>query len=575
MTRTHRPSYRAGMTSTGPDTGPDTGPSLQGDTVERVPLDTLHLYPGNPNEGDVPAIKASILRNGFHGTLTAQASTRQVLDGNHRLIALRDLGYDAVNVAWADVNDATARRLVVAFNRMRDRASTDRTRLADLLREISTHDDGLDGTGYTDDEFDALVADMAESGAGGEFAGAGERSDATPGPSLADTFGVPPFSVLDARQGWWRKRKHHWLSIGIRSEAGRGNGLLIPTASGGRVPDYYRFKTEAEMSAGRELSNEEFERDWLRKMMARSVTGAESFKGTAARVPDFYQQKTAAEKHLGRRLANDEFIRDHLVISDSATAGGTSIFDPVLCELVYRWFTGDADTILDPFAGGSVRGVVAAALGRDYIGVDLRPEQVEANIAQWDQIRPRITNATVGTATWIAGDSAAVLTDPGRFGLADFIWTCPPYGDLERYSDDPADLSTMSASAFASGYRTILAGAVDRLAEHRFAAIVIGEARDRRGLYYGLVPQTIDAMRAAGCDYYNEAVLVSPVGSLPIRVGRQFQASRKFGKTHQNVLVFVKGDPVKASKRLGPVDLSALDTVTVDTEDDDGIADGA
>ncbi|MGB3312861.1 MAG: DNA methyltransferase, partial [Albidovulum sp.] len=61
---------------------------------------------------------------------------------------------------------------------------------------------------------------------------------------------------------------------------------------------------------------------------------------------------------------------------------GTSIFDPVLCEIAYRWFCPQGGTVLDPFAGGSVRGIVASQLGRAYVGIELRAEQVAANQAQ-------------------------------------------------------------------------------------------------------------------------------------------------------------------------------------------------
>ena len=44
---------------------------------------------------------------------------------------------------------------------------------------------------------------------------------------LAQTFDYPPFSVLNAREGWWQERKRQWLSLGIKSEVGRG-GDLIP-----------------------------------------------------------------------------------------------------------------------------------------------------------------------------------------------------------------------------------------------------------------------------------------------------------------------------------------------------------
>ena len=51
---------------------------------------------------------------------------------------------------------------------------------------------------------------------------------------------------------------------------------------------------------------------------------------------------------------------------------------------------------------------------------------------------------------------------------------------------------------------------------------------------------------------------MTAVGSLPIRVGKQFESGRKLGKTHQNVLVFVKGDPRKATQACGPVEIGDL-----------------
>ena len=65
---------------------------------------------------------------------------------------------------------------------------------------------------------------------------------------------------------------------------------------------------------------------------------------------------------------------------------------------------------------------------------------------------------------------------------------------------------------------------------------------------------------------YNEAILVTIVGSLSIRVGRQFFGGRKLGKTHQNVLVFVKGDLKRTLEACGPVEVS----VTPDVLPSDG-----
>ena len=62
--------------------------------------------------------------------------------------------------------------------------------------------------------------------------------DEKPAPSLKDRFGVPPFSVLDARSGEWAERKRRWLSLGIRSDLGRGGGLSYRPGLMGRSREY-------------------------------------------------------------------------------------------------------------------------------------------------------------------------------------------------------------------------------------------------------------------------------------------------------------------------------------------------
>lgn len=242
----------------------------------------------------------------------------------------------------------------------------------------------------------------------------------------------------------------------------------------------------------------------------------------------------------------------------SSGQSGTSIFDPVLCELVYRWFCPPGGLVLDPFAGGSVRGIVAAKLGRQYIGIDLRPEQVAANRAQWPG------NGAV-KPVWIEGDSREIdkLCPDAS---ADFLFTCPPYADLEVYSDDPRDLSTLDYDAFRADYSAIIGKACAFLKPDRFACFVVGDVRDKRGFYRGFPWHTVDAFQAAGLRLYNEAVLITAVGSLPIRVGRQFEAGRKLGKTHQNVLVFCKGDPKKATMACGTCEFGEIESEEIDHE---------
>lgn len=229
---------------------------------------------------------------------------------------------------------------------------------------------------------------------------------------------------------------------------------------------------------------------------------------------------------------------------------GTSIFDPVLCEIAYRWFCPPDGVVLDPFAGGSVRGIVASRLGRQYVGIELRAEQVAANVAQ-------LNLAAGPRPEWRRGDAREITRIAGDIE-ADLIFSCPPYWNLERYSDDPADLSNMPHGEFFAAYGGIIRDAVARLRKDRFAVWIIGDVRDEDGGYVNLPGRTVEAFEAAGARFYNDAILVTAVGSLPVRVGRQFEVSRKLGRTHQNVMVFVKGDPRKATEACGAVEFGEI-----------------
>jgi DNA modification methylase len=232
--------------------------------------------------------------------------------------------------------------------------------------------------------------------------------------------------------------------------------------------------------------------------------------------------------------------------SGDRTEGKTSLFDPVLCELAYRWFSAPGDRVLDPFAGGSVRGIVASWLARHYTGIDIRSEQIEANSDQ-------MHIADVAHAPrWLMGDARDIEPNETHDEY-DLVFTCPPYADLEVYSDDPRDLSTMLYDTFLREYQRALAGAASVLRDDRYFVVVIGDARDKRssdGRYYGLVADTINVARDIGLSLYNDMVLMTPVGSVRLTVTRQFEQSRKIGRIHQYVLVFVKGDGRRATQRM-------------------------
>lgn len=266
--------------------------------------------------------------------------------------------------------------------------------------------------------------------------------------------------------------------------------------------------------------------DWQERKRAWAATG---IRGEVGRSAKSYQIHDWADTNAG---------------GSKASGDGTSIFDPTLCELVYRWFSPDGGQVVDPFAGGSVRGVVASCLGRRYWGCDLRAEQIDANNEQANEI------GLDPVPTWICGDS---LTELDHAPDADLVFSCPPYGDLEQYSDDPRDLSTMEWHTFVAAYRRIILRSVQRMKRDAFACFVVGDFRDKSGHYRNFVGETVTAFELVGAHLYNEAILATAVGTAAMRVTKQFEAGRKMAKVHQNVLVFVKGDWREAARRCNGV----------------------
>lgn len=743
-----------------------------------VDITIPQLLEGNPRKGDVEAVARSLKKFGQRKPLTAHVDTKEVLTGNHTLKAALSLGWDQIAVLWVEDDPTEAKAWTLADNRAAELGGFDSEALIEMLAAVAEVDeDLLEAASYTFEDIDDIL-----SAATIEM----ETPEAPPAPApepmkaadhdwdqdqlpvtlqpririgLSDRFVVPPFTVLSARDGWWQDRKTAWIDLGIEGELGR----------------------------------EDKPRTWY---IAPPTHLAEGI------VP----QGTAEGKKKGVVEGTDG-----LLYGD----GSTSIFDPTLTELVYRWFCPPGGQILDPCAGGSVRGVVASKLGRNYTGIELRQVQVDANerqraeiltddlafvpevpqdslpevtpveqhgeismkredtyafagvrgskvrtcvhfiekaaaakvgvttagsrhspqvnfVAQiahrlgvpcrvhvptgdltpeliaargagakiiqhefgrnsvimararedaqergWieipygmesqeaiDYTKPQVVNVPAdtkrlvnacGSGMTLAGilwgliendidipvlavcvgnvpeerldrwappgwrDMVTIIDDPSKYEdpadytvyddvildayyeakcipylepgdllwvsairpsavpatapqpvwicgdgrvagdllpndfQADLFFTCPPYGDLEVYSDDERDLSTMGYDDFIQGFWDIMREAYACLRDDSFAVLVVGDYRDKDGYFHNFPGDTIRYMQEAGFKYLNEAILVTHLNSLPIRTGRQFDATRKMGKTHQQCLVFVKGDAARAADRCGPV----------------------
>jgi ParB-like chromosome segregation protein Spo0J len=121
-------------------------------SVASVNISTLVAYPTNPRRGDVDAIANSLTAHGQYRPIVVQASTNFVLAGNHTLKAAKKIGWKKIKIVLIDVDEATAKKIVLADNRITDLAGYNEPLLKSLLSALPE----LDGTGFTEAEVETL-----------------------------------------------------------------------------------------------------------------------------------------------------------------------------------------------------------------------------------------------------------------------------------------------------------------------------------------------------------------------------------------------------------------------------------
>ena len=164
-----------------------------------------------------------------HGNVIAGNKAQEVaLDlGLEDAIVVKTKGDKLVVVQREDLDlyeGDTARQLAYADNR-----SSEMGLEWDIEQIVTDLDAGIELQGIFGDD---ALKEMLEGFADG-LLGEDELTPEMAHKTLAERFIVPPFSVLDARQGYWQERKRAWLALGIQSELGRGEA----TPTGGSLRD--------------------------------------------------------------------------------------------------------------------------------------------------------------------------------------------------------------------------------------------------------------------------------------------------------------------------------------------------
>ena len=223
--------------------------------IVRVSIEDLIPDPDNARhhpEENLEAIRKSLKRFGQVAPLVVHQATAVVVSGNGTLEAMKRLGWSECDVVVYSGTKDEATALGLAMNRSGESSRWTGEKLETLIKELAAADfQGLEALGFDEKLIADLVSGDATVDALIDVSGYQRRQNGEEGvkpATMADRFGVPPFSVLDARQGYWQDRKRAWLALGIKSEIGRGDNCLDVSATLAGIPEGAEREREMERS---------------------------------------------------------------------------------------------------------------------------------------------------------------------------------------------------------------------------------------------------------------------------------------------------------------------------------------
>jgi DNA modification methylase len=444
------------------------------------------------------------------------------LGGNMRyrvLVAISDMSDDELRDRILSIRDVQKKtqleqdNLVNYWLRWKDKPTAIIIKASELTNDEQREFIIKDNVGFGDWDMDALAnewnsEDLVDWGLdvwqneseGNE--GNGMQNSEPPNGTLNERFVVPPFSIFDTRKGYWQDRKKTWREL--IGDMGESRNDTLYQSIEIKYKDLYQKTRQHREELGL------------------------SFK-----------------EYLERYVPDD--VKDHE--EQKIIAAGVSILDPVMAEIVCRWFGQENCKTFDCFAGDSVFGYVSSYLGNEFIGIELREEQVQLNNER------------------VAGMNARYICDDGQNvaqhiepNSQDLLFSCPPYFDLEHYSDLPNDASNQSDyEDFIQILRNAFTASITCLKQNRFAVIVVGDIRDKQsGFYYDLCGDIKNIFKDNGMKLYNEIILIETGASTALRAAR-YMESRKVAKMHQNILVFYKGNPKEIKQTFKKIEYASED----------------
>ena len=231
------------------------------------------------------------------------------------------------------------------------------------------------------------------------------------------------------------------------------------------------------------------------------------------------------------------------VIVDGANIRVSS-FPKDITKIYVYFFTNKGDTVLDPFSGHNSRMSAVVETKRNYIGYDICEPYV--NVINEAYEKYKLMGVPVGNLTMHFESSENIMEEDNS---VDFIFTSPPFWNVEYYNDDPRQLGgrlshkgERTYEEFLEGYQRVINQCARVLKSGHYIGFNVEDIhRDGKLILFSM--DTIKAFQNAGLTISD--IVITPYTSS----AKMFQIPKilnsHFGKTHGYIIFARKGDKLK------------------------------
>jgi DNA modification methylase len=212
-----------------------------------------------------------------------------------------------------------------------------------------------------------------------------------------------------------------------------------------------------------------------------------------------------------------------------------SKFNPIIADNIISYWSNKGDIILDPFAGRT-RAIIASAKERKYFGFEIAKPVYDVALKAIDENKDKLSFLPI-----IYNEDSFNL-DKSEYNhiLADLIFTCPPYWNIEKYPSSEGQLSDINNyDSFLLRLKSIMEKSCWHLKQGGYAVIVAGDFRIK-GRLISFHNDVINVMKEIKMNPHD--IIINQTVTYN-RATQRFGACKKTkitSKVHEYILVFKK-----------------------------------